>query len=186
MDFPTLLTERLTLREITPDDAPALLAIHGDAETMRWFGSDPLTTLEQASQMVKTFASWRSLPAPGTRWGVALRSGGPLIGSVGLFKWNRGWRCCTLGYELAREHHGQGLMAEALRAALAWGFDHMELNRIEAQVHPDNLASLKLLQRLDFQQEGRARQAGFWLGRYQDLINLSLLREDSALAKASA
>nr|WP_199181211.1 GNAT family protein [Chromobacterium alticapitis] len=60
----------------------------------------------------------------------------------------------------------------------------MELNRIEAQVHPDNLASLRLLQRLDFQQEGRARQAGFWLGRYQDLIYLSLLRQDSALAAA--
>ncbi|MCP6726359.1 GNAT family N-acetyltransferase, partial [Klebsiella pneumoniae] len=76
--------------------------------------------------------------------------GGPLIGSIGLFKWNPGWRCCTLGYELARGRQGQGLMSEALRAALAWGFEHMELNRIEAQVHPDNQASLKLLERLDF------------------------------------
>ncbi|MCD4506165.1 GNAT family N-acetyltransferase [Chromobacterium piscinae] len=184
MDFPTLHTPRLTLREITLDDAPALLGIHGDADAMRWFGTDPLTTLEQARQMVEKFAGWRNLPAPGVRWGLAPREGGPLIGSIGLFKWNPGWRCCTLGYELARGRQGQGLMSEALRAALAWGFEHMELNRIEAQVHPDNQASLKLLERLDFKTEGRARQAGFWLGRYQDLINLSLLREESALAVA--
>ncbi|ERE02565.1 GNAT family N-acetyltransferase [Pseudogulbenkiania ferrooxidans] len=184
MDFPTLHTPRLTLREITLDDAPALLGIHGDADAMRWFGTDPLATLEQARQMVEKFAGWRNLPAPGVRWGLAPREGGPLIGSIGLFKWNPGWRCCTLGYELARGQQGQGLMSEALRAALAWGFVHMELNRIEAQVHPNNLASLKLLERLDFKVEGRARQAGFWLGRYQDLINLSLLREESALAAA--
>lgn len=184
MDFPTLHTPRLTLREITLDDAPALLGIHGDADAMRWFGTDPLATLEQARQMVEKFAGWRNLPAPGVRWGLAPREGGPLIGSIGLFKWNPGWRCCTLGYELARGRQGQGLMSEALRAALAWGFEHMELNRIEAQVHPDNQASLTLLKRLDFKTEGRARQAGFWLGRYQDLINLSLLREESALAVA--
>ncbi|MEN2427738.1 GNAT family N-acetyltransferase [Chromobacterium vaccinii] len=184
MDFPTLHTPRLALREITLDDAPALLGIHGDADAMRWFGTDPLTTLEQARQMVEKFAGWRNLPAPGVRWGLAPREGGPLIGSIGLFKWNPGWRCCTLGYELARGRQGQGLMSEALRAALAWGFEHMELNRIEAQVHPDNQASLTLLERLDFKTEGLARQAGFWLGRYQDLINLSLLREESALAAA--
>ena len=182
MDFPTLRTERLTLREITQADAPALLAIHGDADAMRWYGTDPISSLEQAREMVETFARWRSLPAPGVRWGLARREDDALIGSLGLFKWNRGWRSCTLVYELARARQGQGLMSEALRAALAWGFEHMELNRIEAQVHPDNQASQLLLERLDFQMEGRARQAGFWLGRHQDLISLSLLREDSALA----
>ncbi|KUM03972.1 GNAT family N-acetyltransferase [Chromobacterium subtsugae] len=184
MDFPTLRTERLTLREITQRDAPALLAIHGDADAMRWYGTDPISSLEQARAMVETFAGWRSLPAPGVRWGLARREDDALIGSLGLFKWNRGWRSCTLGYELARACQGQGLMGEALRAALAWGFEHMELNRIEAQVHPDNQASLTLLERLDFKVEGRARQAGFWLGRHQDLITHSLLREDSALATA--
>ncbi|AUH52573.1 GNAT family N-acetyltransferase [Chromobacterium sp. ATCC 53434] len=184
MDFPTLHTARLTLREITLDDAPALLDILGDADAMRWYGTDPLSTLQQARQLVDKFAGWRELPAPGTRWGLALREGGPLIGSIGLFKWNPGWRSCALGYELARGGHGQGLMTEALRAALAWGFEQMALNRIEAQVHPDNLASLKLLERLDFKMEGRARQAGYWLGRHQDLINLSLLREESPLAGA--
>jgi len=54
----------------------------------------------------------------------------------------------------------------------------MQLNRIEATVHPENQACLKLLERLGFVQEGRLRQAGFWLGEHHDLLQLSLLRAE--------
>ena len=177
-DFPTLRTRRLHLREITAADAPALLAIHGDAQAMRWFGTEPITDLQQAEKLVDTFAAWRQLPNPGVRWGIALKGSDALIGSCGLFKWNRNWRCCTLGYELAQHAWGQGYMREALTAALDWGFDHMALNRIEAQVHPDNAASLKSVQAFGFVVEGRIRQAGFWLGKYHDLLQYGLLRSD--------
>lgn len=48
-DFPTLETDRLVLREIVADDAPALFAIHSDAIAMRWFGTDPLVDIAQKS-----------------------------------------------------------------------------------------------------------------------------------------
>lgn len=176
--FPALPTARLYLREIVASDAPTLFHIHRDVDAMRWFGTDPLTTLQEAEQLVERFASWRHAPNPGTRWGIEDRATGALIGSCGLFKWNRGWRVCSLGYELAQPAWGQGFMQEALVAALTWGFEHMALNRVEAQVHPDNLASLKLLDKLGFVQEGVLRQAGYWLGAHRDLIQLSLLRQD--------
>lgn len=176
--FPTLETRRLRLREIVATDAPTLFQIHRDVDAMRWFGTDPMTTLHEAEQLVERFASWRNLPNPGIRWGIEERATGALIGSCGLFKWNRGWQACSLGYELAQPAWGQGFMQEALAATLAWGFDSMALNRIEAQVHPDNTASLKLLGKLGFVQEGLLRQAGYWLGAHRDLIQLSLLRQD--------
>lgn len=74
-DFPTLQTKRLQLREITVADAPALLAIHGDAQAMRWFGAEPLTELQQAERLADVFAGWRKLPNPGVRWGIALQDG---------------------------------------------------------------------------------------------------------------
>ncbi|OWY37877.1 GNAT family N-acetyltransferase [Xenophilus sp. AP218F] len=178
MSFPTLTTQRLLLRELAADDAPALFAIHSDAEAMQWFGTDPLTEPAQALQLIETFRGWRNQPNPGTRWGIVRQRDRQLIGSCGLFRWNLGWHCCALGYELARPAWGQGYMSEALGAILPWGFQHMALNRVEAQVHPDNAASLKLLRKLGFQQEGRLRQAGYWLGRYQDLLQLALLRQD--------
>ncbi|HEX2010638.1 MAG TPA: GNAT family protein, partial [Roseateles sp.] len=170
--FPILTSARLRLRELLPGDAPALFEIHGDAEAMRWFGSDPLRSLAEAERMVEVFAGWRRLPNPGTRWGLERLSDGALIGSCGLFNWNRAWRRCTLGYELARAAQGQGLMAEALRAVLAWGFDPvrgMGLNRVEAMIHPNNLSSLHLVEGLGFRREGLLREVAFWGGRHEDL-----------------
>ncbi|MFO1252878.1 MAG: GNAT family N-acetyltransferase [Inhella sp.] len=117
--FPTLETARLRLREIREADAPALLAIHGNTEAMRWFGADPLQDLDGALGLVRVFAGWRQLPNPGTRWGLELKSAPGLIGSCGLFAWNRAWRKCALGYELVPQAQGQGLMQER-RAGLGF------------------------------------------------------------------
>lgn len=177
-DFPYLTTHRLILREMTAGDAPALFAILSDADAMRWFGSDPLSTLEQAEKLVETFAAWRQMPNPGTRWGIHSRKNDRLLGSCGLFKWNRTWRSCVVGYELAPSAWGQGFMTEALSAVLDWGFEAMALNRIEAQVHPKNTASIMLLRKLGFLEEGHLREAGFWSGAHHDLKQFALLRND--------
>lgn len=176
--FPTLETERLMLREIVGADAPALFEIHGDAELMRWFGSEPLKDLEGAQKLVDLFAGWRALPNPGVRWGLQVKGAATLIGTCGLFNWNRNARKCTLGYELGRAGQGRGYVQEAVRAALDWGFDHMDLNRVEAQVHPSNVASLKSIRRLGFFEEGRLREGGYWGGRFHDLLQFSLLRDE--------
>jgi len=65
-----------------------------------------------------------------------------------------------------------------LHSVLAWGFAQMQLNRVQALVHPQNQASLQLLERLGFQPEGRLREAGYWAGRHHDLLQLSLLRRE--------
>jgi [ribosomal protein S5]-alanine N-acetyltransferase len=54
----------------------------------------------------------------------------------------------------------------------------MGINRVEAQVHPSNERSLKLLRRLRFIEEGRLRQGGYWAGQHHDLLQYSLLRRD--------
>ena len=176
--FPLLTTRRLQLRQIGPDDVPALLPVFADADAMRWFGTDPVHSEEQMAQIVALWQGWRQLPNPGTRWGIARREGGPLLGTCGLFAWNRGWRRATLGYELGRVAWGQGYMQEALQAVLGWGFREMGLHRIDACIHPDNTASLKLARKLGFVEEGRLRDAGFWLGQYHDLLQFSLLQPE--------
>lgn len=184
--FPMLETPRLRLREIEAADAPALLSIHGDRAHMQWFGADPVTDLDGALQLVRLFAGWRQQPNPGTRWALELKDTPGLVGTCGLFAWNRNWRKCTLGYELAPRLCGQGLMAEALQAVIPWGLAAMSLNRIEAQVHECNRASLKLLARLGFVQEGRLRQVAYWDGRHHDLLQWSLLAQEWQASAAGA
>ena len=178
--FPSLSTRRLQLREIVASDAPALLAIHGDAETMKWFGTDPLADLEAAERVIAGFANLRQGQS-GVRWGMVHADparGGALLGTCGVFRWNRGWRTCLTGYELARHAQGRGYMTEALRAIYAWAFDAMAVDRIEAQVHPLNTPSLKLLKRLGFVEEGLLREAGLWMGERRDLVQLGLLQRE--------
>ena len=180
MSFPSLSTDRLHLREITDADAPDLLRLHGNAEAMRWFGSDPPTDLAGAQRLVEVFAGYRRQPHPGIRWGLCLTQEPRLIGTCGLFARQAGWRKCTIGYELLPDHQGQGLMQEALQAAMAWGHDHMQLHRIEALVHPENLPSLRLLARLGFEQEGRLRDGAYWGGRFHDMLMLAHVRTPAA------
>ncbi|MDT7837064.1 GNAT family N-acetyltransferase [Aquabacterium sp. OR-4] len=176
--FPTLHTPRLLLRELLPADVPALHAIHADAEAMRWFGTDAPADLAATAAVITRFASWRLAANPGVRWGIARRSDGRLIGSCGLFAWNRDWAKCSTGYELAADARGQGLMCEALAAAMAWGFEAMALNRIEAQIHPDNQPSIALVSGLGFQREGLLREVARWGGQFHDLAQYALLRRD--------
>jgi [ribosomal protein S5]-alanine N-acetyltransferase len=176
--FPAIETDRLVLREIVLSDADALFEIHGDESLMRWFGVDPLKDIAGAEKLVALFASWRAQPNPGTRWGIQLKGEDRLCGTCGLFAWNRAWRKCTIGYELAAFAHGKGLMHEALSSVLEWGFANMELNRVEAQVHPENEASVRSVSRLGFQREGLLRQLGYWRGEYHDMLQYSLLHRD--------
>ena len=176
-EFPHLETERLLLREITHNDIDAMFAIHGDPDLMKWFGQ-PVADREAARNLIDVFASWQQLPDPGVRWGLQRRDVPGLIGSCGLFGRRRNDRSCTLGYELAHGAQGQGYMTEALQLTIRWGFEQMDLHRIEARIHPNNLPSLQLAGRLGFTIEGLLRDVAHWSGQHHDLHVLSLLETD--------
>jgi [ribosomal protein S5]-alanine N-acetyltransferase len=175
--FPDLPTTRLTLRQILPSDSPALFAIHSDADWMRWYGVDPATEPEHADQLAELFASWFNA-GTGFRWALERNQDRQLIGTCGLFRWNKSWRNCVIGYEIRRDCHGHGYMREALAAVLDYGFNMMHLHRIQAETHPDNLASIGLATRLGFRFEGVHREQAFWGNRFHDLNCYSLLECD--------
>jgi ribosomal-protein-alanine N-acetyltransferase len=183
--FPILITPRLRLRQIGRSDADALFAIHSDTAWMRWYGVDPVIERYQADQLAEFFASWHAA-GTGFRWGLEHKRDGQLIGTCGLFRWNRSWHNCVIGYEIARDCHGQGYMREALDAVLEYGFTDMELHRIQAEMHPDNAASKGLAKRLGFRFEGVHREQGFWSGRFHDLDCYSLLRQEWRINKQNA
>ena len=179
MSFPKLRTARLLLREIGAQDASALFDLFSDRELfsdMQWYGIEPFPDMAAAETRIKKLAEMRLAPNPATPWAIELN--GDFIGSCGLFGWNRTWRKCSVGYELARAAQGHGYMQEALISVISWGFAKMELNRIEAQTHPENKRSSALLRRLGFVEEGRLRQAAYWADQYQDMLQFSLLRQE--------
>jgi ribosomal-protein-alanine N-acetyltransferase len=158
------------------------MALYSDREYMRWYGIDPITDLSEAENRIRKLADMRRAPNPATPW--AIEFAGKFIGTCGLFAWNRGWRKCSIGYELAKNAQGNGYMQEALSAIISWGFREMAINRIEAQVHPSNRRSIAVLTRLGFAEEGRLRQAAYWAAQYHDMLQFSLLCAEWTLTRS--
>jgi RimJ/RimL family protein N-acetyltransferase len=156
-DALALTTERLRLRPLSPSDAPAMLAIRSDEIVMRYHSSLPWTSIDSANA---TIASDMAHMQTGEylRFGLERITDSELIGSCGLFSLDTQCKRAEIGYELLRSAWGHGYMDEALRALLNYGFTELALNRVEADVHPDNVTSIKSLQRLGFQKEGYLRE----------------------------
>ena len=69
-------------------------------------------------------------------------------------------------------------MTEALQTIIHFGFNELDINRIEAEVMQGNIISEKLLEKLNFVREGILRQWMLWNGQYYDMTMYSLLRTD--------
>jgi ribosomal-protein-alanine N-acetyltransferase len=83
-----------------------------------------------------------------------------------------------IGYALAREYWGHGYATEAVRAMIEFGFEHLNLNRIEARAVPANVASTRVMQKAGMKYEGILSESGFFKGAYQDVALYSILRSD--------
>ena len=102
-------------------------------------------------------------------------AGGPILGTCNYTNIVRGaFHACHLGYQVARDQQGRGLMAEALRAANDYVFGTLRLHRIMANFRPENDRSRRLLQRLGFVEEGFARSYLFIDGAWRDHVLTAL------------
>ncbi|MGL5939036.1 MAG: GNAT family N-acetyltransferase [Waterburya sp.] len=172
--FQNLETERLWLRQTTQEDAEDVFAIFSEPNVTQFHDLDTFTRLEEAIRVIerraKGFESDR-----GIRWGIALKPNNYLIGSCG-FTWNKEANAAEIGYELASQFWRQGIMSEALRAILQYGFGNREVQFVIAHIMLKNIASRRLLEKLGFQSQGILKEHGFWKGNYHDLEQFILLK----------
>lgn len=173
----TLHTNRLLIRPLQADDADALFAIHADAEFMQYWSEPPWQEIATAHERI---VRYQTALADGQylRLGLAPKDGGPLLGTVTLFNFDDQCRRADIGYGLARPAWGQGLMHEALRELVRYAFEDLALNRLEADIHPDNLASAKTLDRLGFTREGYLRERWIVDGHVSDSAIYGLLHRE--------
>ena len=183
--LPTISTERLRLRWLTPEDVPALAAIFGDAEVCRFWSSPALSDMAAAealhSEIVRGFAA-RSL----FQWGIAERATNAVVGTCTLASLSSEHRRAEVGFALARATWGRGYISEALPALLDFAFETLDLHRLEADVDPRNERSIRVLERLGFEREGYLRERYHVNGELQDAVLYGLLRRDWAPRDARA
>jgi ribosomal-protein-alanine N-acetyltransferase len=175
--FPVLETERLELRALTDADVDALVVIHSDPETMRYWSGPPMVARSEAEAMVEraeaAFAAKTSI-----RWGLVLRDSGELVGAANLHSLDEQSRRGEIGYVLGRSHWGHGYNNEALTRILDFGFDDLGLHRVEAELDPRNEASARAVERLGFVREGLLRERWIVEGEISDSLMVGLLRSE--------
>lgn len=170
-------TARLLLRRLASSDARMLLEIHADAGVMRYSNSSPWQGIAEAHDLIDRSSRWLE-SGQHLCLGIARVDSDGLIGTCTLFDIDRTHQCAEVGFVLGESAWRLGFMTEALVAVLTHAFDGLGLNRIEADTDPQNLAAIKLLERLGFQREGVLRQRWITNGRKSDAALYGLLRDE--------
>jgi [ribosomal protein S5]-alanine N-acetyltransferase len=172
--FPTLTTRRIRLRCPTLEDAEAMFETLTHPVASKFAGRAPPASVEAVREKLeKILATLRA--GDGIAWALEDIETGAYLGSAGLWRWDKPHFRAEAGYELNARFWGRGLMPEALAPILAFGFDRMNLHSVEAKVHPDNKASIRVLEKLGFQREAYFRE-NHWNGvEFEDTAVYSLL-----------
>lgn len=178
--FPDMHIGDFIMRNMREEDAEEYYKYHIDQEVARYVTEECLPRdVMQARAEIRynreLFTYRHSI-----YWGIAEKYTDRLIGSCGFNYWNKDHRRAELSYDLSREYWGRGIASRAVNAAIAFGFDRMNLNRIEATVPADNDRSLNLLRRFGFRREGLLRQQKLLNGKFTDMLIFSLLRGDTS------
>jgi [ribosomal protein S5]-alanine N-acetyltransferase len=143
---PILETARLVLRELVPEDLPALHAVLGDAENMRWYPH--ALSLEEVEAWIARQIS--RYPSGTGLLGLVLRETGALIGDCGPV-----WQTVEegqpaeleIGYHVHRDWQGRGLATEAARAVRDYAFATLGVDHVISLIRPENLPSRRVAEK---------------------------------------
>ena len=174
--FPNLETERLLLRRVNSNDVKEIFALRSNPETMKYIPRPLVKTDEDALEHIAMIDS-KIDSNEGINWAITLKNNPKLIGVIGHYRIKPENYRAELGYMLLPEYHGKGIVSEAVKEAVKYGFQVMKLNSLEAIIDPDNHASAKVLEKNGFVKEAHLRENEFFEGRFLDTVIYSILNK---------
>jgi RimJ/RimL family protein N-acetyltransferase len=169
-EAPRIETERLLLRPWRQEDFEPYYAIQCEPEVYRHFGPAPMGREDCWRRMCAATGLW-ALVGYGW-WAVEARDSGQLIGTVGLLYPRRDmdpnyFDGPEMGWLMSEKVHGQGMAGEACRAVIDWARRSLAPSDIWAMIVPDNLPSIRLAQRLGFEEKGQSDHMGTTVNVYR-------------------
>lgn len=166
--FPTLHTPRLLLREVTPDDAAAFFKMRSDERVMRYLGRPLQKDISEAQKHIVAYQEGFQ-QNEAINWVVCLRERPDLlIGTIGFWKMDKTNHRTEIGYALSADYWRQGIMDEAMTAAIEYCFKVLDFHSIEANTDPENDASGGILEKHGFVQEAYFRENFYFEGAFLD------------------
>ncbi len=173
--FPVLETDRLILREKTPEDAESIKTFTADEELYRYWGRH-MTKYEREPALGFKEKKRTNGRNDAISWGIELRLNNRVVGEINLFDIQND-RQAMVGYRISRSFQGMGFVTEGLRRVIRFCFEETNLQRLEAEVMVKNIASNRVMEKCGFICEGTKRQAKF-VNTYADYNIYGLLKSD--------
>lgn len=174
-----LTTDRLFLTEITKADIPFIHEMNSFEEVAHFNTIGIPKDLEVTAKMLQDLIED---PYKEVRtqygWAIRLKETNTFIGEFGMNLAAPRKRRAEVHYSLLPTFWGNGYATEAAKAVLRFGFNELELHRIEAGCAVDNINSIKVLERIGMQREGRHREILPIRGEWQDNYSYAILAHD--------
>lgn len=173
----TLETSRMLLKAVTPEVIAKVFSLANDHDISRFMGYISERELQTEREKFKTGLTMHNR----TFFNFLLikKADGKVIGRCGFHTWMPMHSRAEIGYGMCGEEFmGQGYMKEAMWPIVTYGFEKLELNRIEAFIGSRNEASLRLVKGLGFKEEGILREHYCKNGVIEDSVCFGLLRRE--------
>ena len=156
--IPTLETERLRLRAFCTRDVDDYAALNADPEVGLYLGGGgPWDRDRSWRHMAFLLGHWQ-LRGSGM-WAVEQRETGTFVGMIG-FAHPAGWPGFELAWKLMRRWWGNGYATEGAAAALTYAFTVLKKDCVISLIHPENLASIRVAERIGESLQGRTEVMG--------------------------
>ena len=179
--LPELGTERLLLRDFVEADFVSTHEYESDQQVVRYQTHGVRTAEESLAYIKRVLAESTNAPRRLFDLAIVLRASNELVGRCGLYVTNPEMREASLWYVLNRRHWGKGLVPEAARVLLSFGFGSLGLHRVYVDSDPRNAASIRVAEKLGMRKEAHFRENAWIKGEWTDSVILAILdREYSA------
>ncbi|MBZ9687400.1 GNAT family N-acetyltransferase [Clostridium estertheticum] len=159
-NFPQLESERFILREVKEQDYISLYEIYSDEDAVKYQPICTMNTIEQAEKSVQAFLQGFK-NKKFIRWCIATKENDTVVGLITLHDFNICNSQAEIGFMLNKKYWRQNTMGEVSPEIIKFAFEIIGLNRIEALIHPDNIASIKLSEKLGFLREGFKKESAY-------------------------
>jgi RimJ/RimL family protein N-acetyltransferase len=173
----TLATKRLVIREFQTSDWRAMHVYASDPETVRY--TEGPNSESDARRFVRHALKYR-LSRPRTQYELAitLRETGEMIGHCDIEKRLQQPKIGIIGFILNKVHWNKGYGTEAVRALIEFGFTRLALHKISALCDPENIGSIRVLEKSGMKLEGHLKENFALRGRWTDEMLYSILERE--------
>ncbi len=174
----TIITDRLIIRDLNCDDLNFIHLIHSTPEVQAYATLDIPESMSESEDYLKKYLEQQNY-SPRKEYGFCvLLLNQESIGLVGLSNCLSKFKKAELWFKLLPKYWDKGYTTEAVLPILKFGFEKLLLHRIEAGVATENIASIKVLEKIGMQKEGIRRKILPIRGEWKDNFHYAILEED--------